>query len=127
MQVKSIVECSNGSILQYFRPSLSSIFHKDLCFVIYERPFFTGFTVYIVVFYLMDVPYISLTSNGPVFSEKNMFKYMFKLCKACMSIATMYIPRSNVIIVYNVGYERSMKGFYHIRVWWPIWSCDKDH
>ena len=34
MQVKSIAECSKGSILQYFRPSLSyTICHYDLCFV----------------------------------------------------------------------------------------------
>ena len=33
MQVKSIAECSKGSILQYFRPSLSFICHEDLCFL----------------------------------------------------------------------------------------------
>ena len=47
MQVKSIAECSEGSILQYFRPSLS--FHLSLrsgfC-LLFEWPFYTGFTVY---------------------------------------------------------------------------------
>ena len=41
MQVKSIAECSKGSILQYFGPSLS----YDLCFVYFEWPLKTGFTV----------------------------------------------------------------------------------
>ena len=42
MQVKSIAECSNGSILQYFRPSLS--YHLSLR--IFEWPFYRGFTVH---------------------------------------------------------------------------------
>ena len=42
MQVKSIAE---GSILQYFRPSLS--YHLSLrSLSIFEWPFYTGFTVY---------------------------------------------------------------------------------
>ena len=41
MQVKSIAECSKGSILQYFRPSLS--YHFSLS--IFVWPFYTGFTV----------------------------------------------------------------------------------
>ena len=45
MQVKSIAECSKGSILQHFRPSLSYHFDNDLCFVYFEWPFYTGFTV----------------------------------------------------------------------------------
>ena len=41
MQVKSIAECSKGSILQYFRPSLSynlsaTICQQDLCFGYYR-------------------------------------------------------------------------------------------
>ena len=46
MQVKSIVECSKGSILQYFRPSLS--YHlslRPLFCLFFEWQFFTGFTV----------------------------------------------------------------------------------
>ena len=46
MQVKSIGECSKGSILQYLRPSLS--YHLSLrSFVlsIFEWPFYTGYTV----------------------------------------------------------------------------------
>ena len=38
MQVKSNAECSKGSILQYFRPSLS--YQKDLCFVYFTQVFF---------------------------------------------------------------------------------------
>ena len=46
VQVKSIAECSKGSILQYFRPSLS--YHyviKIFVLSIFEWPFYTGFTV----------------------------------------------------------------------------------
>ena len=47
MQVKGIAECSNGSILQYSRPSLS--YHLSLIYILFclffERPFYTGFTV----------------------------------------------------------------------------------
>ena len=46
MQVKSIAECSKGSILQYFRPSL--MYHlslRSLFCLFFEWPFYTGFTV----------------------------------------------------------------------------------
>ena len=54
MQVKNIAECSKGSILQYFRPSLSyhlsfrSLFCLFFEFVLsfFEWLFYTGFTVY---------------------------------------------------------------------------------
>ena len=45
MQVKSIAECSKGSILQYFQPSLS--YHlplRSLLISIFEWLFYTGFT-----------------------------------------------------------------------------------
>ena len=42
MQVKSIAECSKGSILQYLRPSLS--YHLSL--FVFEWPFKTGSTVF---------------------------------------------------------------------------------
>ena len=46
MQVKSIAECSKGSILQYFRPTLSYKFViKIFVLSIFELPFYTGFTV----------------------------------------------------------------------------------
>ena len=45
MQVKSIAECSKGSILQYFRPSLSYIFFiKIFALSIFEWPFTKCFT-----------------------------------------------------------------------------------
>ena len=46
LQVKRIVECSKGSILQYFRPSLS--YHlslRSMFLSIFESPLKTGFTV----------------------------------------------------------------------------------
>ena len=42
MQVKSIAECSKGSILSYFWPSFVI---KIFVLSIYERLFYTGFTV----------------------------------------------------------------------------------
>ena len=47
MQVKSIAECSKGSILQYFLPSLSYhlLFNKSFVLSIFEWPLKTGFTV----------------------------------------------------------------------------------
>ena len=46
MQVKSIAECSKGSILQYFGPSLSyQLSLRPLCLSIFECPFYTGCTV----------------------------------------------------------------------------------
>ena len=45
MQVKSIAECSKGSILQYFRPSLSYHFVFTFVLSIFQWPFKTGFTV----------------------------------------------------------------------------------
>ena len=47
MQVKSIAECSKGSILQYFRPSFQLPFViKIFVLSIFEWQFYTGFTVY---------------------------------------------------------------------------------
>ena len=43
MQVKSITECSKGSILQYFRLTLS--YHLSLRLSIFEWPFYTDLTV----------------------------------------------------------------------------------
>ena len=49
MQVKSIAECSNWSILQYFSPTLSYHLNviKFLVLFIFEWPLKTGFTVYL--------------------------------------------------------------------------------
>ena len=45
MQVKSIAECFKGSILQYFRPSLSyHLLLRSLFCLFFEWPFYTGFT-----------------------------------------------------------------------------------
>ena len=45
MQVKSIAECSKGSILQYFRPSLSCHL-SDLCFGLFLSGRFTQVLLY---------------------------------------------------------------------------------
>ena len=47
MQVKSIAECSKGSILQYFQSALS--YHLSLVLSIFEWPLMTGFTVSTVI------------------------------------------------------------------------------
>ena len=47
MQVKSIAECSKGSFLQYFRPSLSYDLSSRFLFCLFlVWPLKTGFTVY---------------------------------------------------------------------------------
>ena len=55
MQVKSIAECSKGSILQYFQPSLS--YHLSLrslfCLFLSDR-FTQGFTVMYFLFNFTD-------------------------------------------------------------------------
>ena len=49
MQVKSITECSKGSILQYFRLSLSYHFPlRPLLFLLFKWRVKTGFTVFII-------------------------------------------------------------------------------
>ena len=45
MQVKSIAECSKGSILQYFRPSLGYHVIKIFVLSIFDWPLKAGFTV----------------------------------------------------------------------------------
>ena len=45
---QSIAECSEGSILQYFRPSLSYHLSLRYFFFIFEWPFYTGITVFIL-------------------------------------------------------------------------------
>ena len=50
MQVKSIAECSKGSILQYFRPSLSyHILFNPFDLSVFKGPLKTGFTVVIKI------------------------------------------------------------------------------
>ena len=49
MQVKSIAECSMGSILQYFSPSLCYHFPLKLFLSISKWPLKTGFTVLISI------------------------------------------------------------------------------
>ena len=64
LQVKSIAECSKGSILQYFQPSLSYIFLLS----IFEWPIYTGFTVSALSTYLIFCKILHLFKNsvGPV-------------------------------------------------------------
>ena len=46
MKVKSIAECSKGSILQYFWPALSNNWYRKPIFgVLFEWPLKAGFTV----------------------------------------------------------------------------------
>ena len=61
MQVKSIAECSMGSILQYFGPSLS--YHLSLRFFVlsfFEWPLKTGFTVTFVMIGALKIKLFSL-------------------------------------------------------------------
>ena len=68
MQVKSIAECSKGSILQHFRPSLNYHLPSRLVLSFFEWPLKTGFTVCIIFQYwsfsLYDslIPYLQVNS-----------------------------------------------------------------
>ena len=56
MQVKSIAECSKGSILQYFRPSLSYHLSSRYLFCLFFKwPFYTGFTVYSLHYFFKPI------------------------------------------------------------------------
>ena len=71
MQVKSIAECSKGSILQYFRPSLSYHLSLGAFLSIFEWPLKTGFTVYPNPCYKVN----EMCYKGTVlYQEKNMWK-----------------------------------------------------
>ena len=52
MQVKSIAECSKGSILQYFQPLLSChLSLRPLFCLFFEWQFYTGFTVHHLILF----------------------------------------------------------------------------
>ena len=82
MKVKSIAEYSKGSILQYFRPSLS--YHLSLrSLSIFELPFYTGFTVPKDGFSGGVVQYVS--NNDSAFRKLILlaFNLPFDLTKTC--------------------------------------------
>ena len=54
MQVKSIAECSKGSILQYFRPSLSYHLSLRSLFCLFLRGRFTQVLLYLCFFQMAD-------------------------------------------------------------------------
>ena len=67
MQVKSIAECSNGSLLQYFPPSLS--YHlslRSLFCLFFEWPLKTGFTVVCLNLFNFLPYFMYVSSNGSV-------------------------------------------------------------
>ena len=78
MQVKSIAECSKGSILQYFRPSLSYVPFVIKIFVlsIFEWPLKTSFTVFLKCnipvneFWFIYCCELMLVNNFSVMSER---------------------------------------------------------
>ena len=69
MQVKSIAECSKGSILQYFRPSLSYHLSLRSLFCLFLSGRFTQ-----VLLYLKTKPE-AMFSNG-VYSTADACKYL---------------------------------------------------
>ena len=93
MQVKSIVECSKRSILQYFWPSLSYHLSLRFLFCLFEWLFYTGFTVLkshelahnVHVFFRWQnhfVPKIQMTISGRQIVETS-------LCLCCISVLSM--------------------------------------
>ena len=75
MQVKSIAECSKGSILQYFRLSLS--YHLSLRYFflfLSEWPLKTGFTVYYLCQNTADKMQSGITTQGALLSWVKVFR-----------------------------------------------------
>ena len=64
MQVKRIAECCKGSILQYFRHSLSYHLWLRYFFSIFECPFYTDFTVIFPFDFRMLKTTLSFTINS---------------------------------------------------------------
>ena len=66
MQVKSIAECSKGSIRQYFRPSLT--YHLPLrpffCLFLSGWPFYTVFTVPVTYVFYDEIRKIAIQESG---------------------------------------------------------------
>ena len=62
MQVKSIAECSKGSILQYFRPSLSYHLSLRYLFCLFLSDRFTQVLLYFIVIYRLG-PHCFMTAN----------------------------------------------------------------
>ena len=71
MQVKSIAECSKGSILQYFLPSLSYHFvTKIFVLSIFEWQFYKGFTVIITLLHCKYLPIWSYVCLQVMLAER---------------------------------------------------------
>ena len=43
-------------------------------------------------------------------------------CSTLVSDATRFVEISP-----RVAEKKILKGFYHVRAWWPYWSCDLDY
>ena len=65
MQVKSIEECGKGSILQYFRPSLSyHLSFKIFVLSIFEWPFYTCFYFTVKLNHLPHRPFNAFVNGA---------------------------------------------------------------
>ena len=122
MQVKSIAECSKGSILQYSRPSLS--YHmslRSLFFLsIFEWTLKTGFTVLYIYYFILfskdfkdgysiirdqiislcvtTVTYIRVTRNSnkiPILNSDNTVVYL-----------TQVNEGNSISFIYTIGFYR---------------------
>ena len=96
MQVKSIVECSKGSILQYFRPSLSYQFYiKTFILSIYKWPLKTAFTVhqYLIMIALSD--YDASDLHGKT--------HYLQVCYKLSQILISYLTSDSSVAVMSVS------------------------
>ena len=103
MQVKSIAECSEWSILQYFWPSLSyQFFINTFVLSIFEWPLKTGFTV--------DVPltFCTLGNFHRFFVVWNFFLnfIFFKQLSDCQTVSNV---GSDLVQIVCKGYQQMIK------------------
>ena len=74
MKVKSIAECSKGSILQYFGPALSDNWSwKTIIRSFCEWLFYTGFTVF------STVKSMKMQTNSEQASSYSVYAYAYKI------------------------------------------------
>ena len=85
MQVKSIAECSKGSILQYFRPSLS--YHLSLRYLFCV--FLSGRFTQILLFTHENIHSSTLAYRRVNFRQN--FSYLLKMFFKLFQVVRMYI------------------------------------
>ena len=98
MQVKSIAECSKGSILQYFGPSLSYHFSvKTFVLSIFKWPLKTGFTVQCLLFCRLYIYHNCVSNPGNIRTRPSVITNSF-ICDASQGIIYQYVYKYKAFI-----------------------------